>query len=220
MTLASRSPFAGDGTYMRVLPALSYRSKHVFLEGLQAGYRLFPWEDASTRPRLTLDLIAALRLQPGAERKKASLDAGLRLSYRLKPASLSVTFRQDVSGVHGGEEVGVKLSKRFRTGDFTFIPALEAEWQSRALANHLWGTTASQHQSALEDGYGGALPVYKLDTSVLNYGASLLSIYQFDKRWSLTGLFKARYLDHSVMDNPGIVHRLDLKAGLGLSYRF
>jgi len=220
MTMVSRSPFAGDGTYMRVLPALRYQNRRFVLRGLQAGYRLFPGDEKGKGPRLSLDVITALRLQPGAERKKASLDAGLRLTYRMRPAALSLTFRQDISGVHGGQEASARLSRPFRAGAFTFIPAVEAEWQSRTLANHLWGTSLSQHQKAAGQGFGDALPVYKIGGPVLNYGTSLVGVYRIGTRWSLSGLVKARFLDHRAADNPGIIHRTDLKAGLGLSYRF
>lgn len=217
--LLNVSPFAGDDAEVLPVPYISYRGERFYLEGLEAGYHLLK-PQRGPGPAFVLDMVTAARMTPGTSRDKVTVDAGLRLGVEGKYGSLSLTGLQDITGEHDGTELRAAYSYTFRSQDYFITPSIGASWQSRKLANHMWGVTPEQQAGMVEDGEDVILPIYSLPDSVLNYEAGLTAVYMLGDRLNLIGFSRASYLDKDVRDNPGIDKKYDLTVGFGIAYSF
>ena len=213
------SPFGAEGTNFNAFPYISYRGDRFYLQGLEAGYRLLPPPANGDDLHLSLDVIVAARTLAGSSRDKFSADAGARLGLHGGFGSLTATVLQDVTDTYNGQEISLGYSYRFTSGDLTVTPGIAAVWQSRKLANHMWGGTEKQRAKMREKG-DPVLPFYQLEDDVLNYAASLMAVYRVDNRWSLIAFGSGTYLDDKIRANPGITRKYDLTVGFGVGYSF
>ncbi len=213
------SPFGAEGTSFNAFPYISYRGERFYLQGLEAGYRLLPPPENADDLHLSLDVIVAARNLAGSSRDKITADAGARLGLHGGFGSLSATLLQDVTDTHNGQEISLAYSYSFTSDKLTVTPGIEATWQSRKLANHMWGVTEAQRDKMREKG-DPLLPFYQLSDDVINYSASLMAVYRFDDRWSIIAFGNGTYLDDKVRDNPGITRDYDLTVGFGIGYSF
>ena len=217
--LIYQSPFGAEGTSYNGVPYIAYRGERFYLEGTELGYHLMPAAEGAS-VYTTVDVIAAARMLPGSSRNKVTADAGLRLGLHGTFGSLTAGGLQDVTGTSDGQEVKVSYSYGFDHGDLNITPSVSAIWQSRKMANYMWGVTDAQHLKMIEDGKDAILPVYELQESVINYSASLMAMYRFSDNWSLIAFGSATYLDKAVRANPGITRDYDLMGGVGVAYSF
>ena len=213
------SPFGAEGTSFNAFPYVSYRGERFYLQGLEAGYRLLPAPENPDDLHLSLDVIVAARTIAGSSRDKITADAGVRLGLHGSFGSLTVTGLQDITDTYNGQEVSIGYSYSFTNDKLTVTPGVEATWQSRKLANHMWGVTEKQRDKMREKG-DPVLPFYQLSDDVINYSATVTAVYRFDNRWSAIAFGSSTYLDDKVRDNPGITRKYDLTVGLGIGYSF
>ena len=214
------SPFGAEGTSFNAFPYISYRGERFYLQGLEAGYRLLPPPQDADDLHLSLDVIVSARTLAGSSRDKFTADGGARLGLHGSFGSLTATFLQDVTDTHNGQEVSLGYSYRFTADKLTVTPGIKATWQSRKLANHMWGVTARQREKMIEDGKDAILPVYQLTDDVIKYSAELMAVYRVSNRWSVIAFGSGTYLDDKVRANPGITKKYDLTVGLGVGYSF
>jgi outer membrane protein len=213
------SPFGAEGTNFNAFPYISYQGERFYLQGLEAGYRLLPQPENRDDLHLSLDVIVAARNLAGSSRDKFSADAGARLGLHGSFGSLSASFLQDVTDTYNGQEVSLGYSYSFTGDKLTVTPGVEAIWQSRKLANHMWGVTEKQRDKMRDKG-DPLLPFYQLTDDVLNYSANVMAVYRIDDRWSAFAFGNATYLDGKVRDNPGITKDYDLTVAFGIGYSF
>ncbi|WP_262691907.1 MipA/OmpV family protein [Kordiimonas aestuarii] len=218
--LLYESPFGAEGTSFNAFPYVSYRGERFYLQGLEAGYRLLPPRGNPNDVHVSFDIIASARTLAGSSRDKITADAGVRLGLHGGFGSLTASFLQDVTDTHNGQEVSVGYSYSFRSGRLTVTPGISASWQSRKLANHMWGVTVKQRAKMIEDGKDAILPVYQLSDDVINYSAELTALYRVGDRWSVIAFGSSTYLDDKVWANPGITKKYDLTLGFGVGYSF
>jgi outer membrane protein len=224
--LAYRSPFEAENTnsngdekiHYTAVPYIAYRGDDFYLEGLEMGYHLMKPADG-TDLSLSVDVIASARMLPGQSRNKVTADAGLRLKFEGALGSLSLTGLQDVTGEHDGQEFKASYSYTFSGEKWSLTPSVGLSWQSKGLADHMWGVTAEQQVKMIEKN-DPVLPLFTVGDSVLNYEASVFAMYRMSNSWSVIAFGGVTFLDKKTKANPGINEDLDATIGLGLSYSF
>ncbi|WP_417449271.1 MipA/OmpV family protein [Kordiimonas sp.] len=220
LTLVNESPLGAEGTSFNAFPYISYRGDRFYLQGLEAGYRLLPPPENQDDLHLSLNVIVAARTLAGSSRDKITADAGIKAGLHGSFGSVTATVLQDITDTHNGQEVSLGYNYSFRSDKLVITPGISVKWQSRKLANHMWGVTARQREKMIEDGKDAILPVYQLSDDVINYSAELMALYRIDDRWSVIGFANSTYLDSKVRENPGITKKYDLTIGLGVGYSF
>ncbi|TNE67547.1 MAG: MipA/OmpV family protein [Alphaproteobacteria bacterium] len=213
------TPFAAEDDQYMAVPYVAYRGERFFIEGTELGFHLMqPSEDADIA--LSVDLIAAARMQPGKSRDKVSADLGLRARLDGPYGSVTLTALRDVTDTYNGTELAAAYAYDFVVGNrLVLSPSIGVKWQSRKLANHMWGVTEAQHDRMVEKG-DTVLPVYQLSGSVLNVEAGLTAVYRLADSWTLIGFTQASRLDKDIRANPGIDKKHELTMGLGIAYNF
>lgn len=217
--LFNDSPFAAEDSEINAVPYIAYRGERFYLEGLEAGFRLLPPAEGDG-PSLSLDVIAAARMQPGTSRDKVTADVGLRAGLHGSFGSLTVTGLYDITDTFSGIEARADYSYTFTSDKLFITPKVGAVWQQKKTANYMWGVTQEQQDKMIADNKSVILPVYQLDDFAVNYEGSLTAVYQMTDRVSLISFVSGTYLDKDIRDNPGIDKRYNLTAGFGVAYNF
>ncbi|WP_308909091.1 MipA/OmpV family protein [Pseudokordiimonas caeni] len=213
------TPFAAEDNEFQAVPYVAYRGDRFFIDATALGYHLIkPDEEAGLS--FGLDVIAAARMLPGESRNKVTADMGLRASIGGGMGRLDLTALQDVTDTHNGTELSAIYEYDFQITDkFTLSPSVGVTWQSRKLANHMWGITQKQQDRMIEKDKP-VLPLYALSGSVVNYQGGLTAVYGLSDSWTLIGFAEGAYLDKDIRDHPGIDKKYELTLGFGLAYNF
>lgn len=214
------SPFVGEKTEIRVFPYVSYSGDRVYLRGLEAGYKAIKPQRGAPGAQVSFDMMVRARPQPGSSRDGFSLDAGARFGVDTSIGTVALTALQEVSGKHDGLELELGLSRRFSGADWAITPSLSVAWQSRGLANYLWGVSAADRLDMVVSGTNALLPAFELDGSVVNANAGLVASYDLTARWSMVLFGRATWLGSNARENPWIDNRMDASVGLAVAYAF
>lgn len=220
-TIVRNSPFKGEKINVLPFPILDYSSDTVFLRELKAGYHIKKVENPK-KGGLYLDGFIGARIRPGDARKKITADLGLRTGYQHPLGAVSVTLLQDVSATSNGQEVSVSYAFTFVTKNkkMFFIPQFSASWQSRKMANYLWGIDTETSLKSISNNDPVILDPFEITTSVINLSAGFTHVYKFNNHWSSLISAKAAMLDNKIKQNPAIERDFDYSFVVAATYTF
>lgn len=219
MGLYRTTPFQAEDNEINAFPYLAYRGERFFIRGRQLGVHIRQANDTSDLD-VFLDAVASPRMLPGSSRNKVTADAGVRLGLDGTFGTLSLEALHDVTGTSNGMELALGYSYALTTGKLRLTPSIGVTWQDKDLANYLWGTTPDQQARMVEKGKDVILPVFQPGTSVVNYEAGVMAVYDLNNKISLVAFTNATFIDTDIRTNPGIDKRHTLSVGLGLAYNF
>lgn len=220
-TVVQNSPFRGEKISVTPIPVIDYSSKNLFFRGLRAGYHIKKVQNPREGGFFT-DVFLSPRFRPGQSRKNLSLDFGIAAGYQAPYGAITFTMQPEITGGSGGTELAAEYAFTFVTSNRKqlFIPALKMTWQSRELANYLWGIDEATYLKTLANPDETVLEPYRLNRSVLNFSAAMTHVYKIDEHWNTMALAKITALDDDIIENPAIERQFDYSFIFGFAYTF
>lgn len=219
-TVVQNSPFRGEKISVTPIPVIDYSSKNLFFRGLRAGYHIKKVQN----PReggFFADVFLSPRFRPGKARKNLSLDFGVATGYQAPLGAVTFSMQPNITG-GAGTELAAEYAFTYVTQNRKqlFIPALKITWQSRALADYMWGITEETYLKTLANIDETVLEPYQISQSVVNLSASMTHVYKIDEHWNTMALAKVTALDDDILENPAIERQFDYSFILGFAYSF
>ncbi len=215
--VSQHSPFNSASARTLPIPFISIKQGAFYVEGLETGFRLEKDLDGITP---SVDLFVAARSPQGRDREKLSADAGARISFDTKLGKLSGEFRHDITDKFNGSEIIARYSVPFSIGNFTFTPAVQANWLDQKAANYMYGVTAAQRARMIRKKRGVILPVAPITDEALNLGGDISMAVQLSERLTLIALVGGAYLDKSIQKSAAVEQKWEAQSALGMTYRF
>ncbi len=218
-TVASDSPYVGEGTRLRAFPFIGWEGERAYLRGLDLGLQLLdrgPWSlDVALSARLdgfeAKDLDAARLAAAGVDRARLDdrsdgVDASLSARWRGDAIELRAEARHDVSGASEGSELRLRAGWPLQAGAWRWTPYLQGSWLSSDLADYYYGVAADETTA------GGA--AYRADSAwVPEAGLGLNR--GFRSGWFLLANLRYAALPDALADSPLLQD--DAEAGLFLA---
>jgi outer membrane protein len=215
-------PYVGADAEIQPIPILEFYSGRWFVQGIRAGYRFVDTES------IDFDIRARIRfsgLDPddspfldGMEERRETVEVGLGLDWELARAlggafELELRAFADVLGRSDGFESSIDLGWRrvLGPGKAILLPAVGMVYQSSDQVDYYYGVRP-------EEALPGR-PVYE-GSAVFNPRASVLFVYRFTQRWSLTTLASVDFFDDEIKSSPIIDQSSELFGLIGLAYSF
>jgi outer membrane scaffolding protein for murein synthesis (MipA/OmpV family) len=215
--LSQHSPFNSASSQTLPIPLISIKQGAFYFETAEAGIH-FDKDLGGITP--SLDLFVAARSPLGQDRQKLSADAGARISFNTKLGRLSGEVRHDATDKFSGSEIIARYSVPFSFGNFTFTPAVQANWLDQKAANYMYGVTAAQRARMIRKKRGVILPVAPITDEALNLGGDISMAVQLSERLTLIALVGGTYLDKSIHKSPAIEQKWEAQSMLGMTYKF
>jgi outer membrane protein len=152
--------------------------------------------------KLSIDEIAS---------RKWAINAGIRGHYFLSNGELQLTFQQDISKVHKGNQLGLEYSHGWLLHDFRLGARIGINWKSARLINYYYGV--SQRDTPLTEFYfkgkSGWQPYMSLNVQK-----------PINENWSWLASMGYRWLPNSLTSSPLIEQNNIRRIFLGVAYRF
>lgn len=220
-TVVQNSPFRGEKISVIPIPVVDYSSKNIFIRGLRAGYHVLK-VDNPRKGGIFLDTFLSPRFRPGDARRNLSLDFGIASGYQSKMGTVSFSVQPDLFNGGGGAELAAEYSFPYQTENrkHLFIPAVKITWQSRELAEYMWGIDQQTHEKTLANPDETVLEPYAMNQSVINLSGAITHVYRIDEHWNTLVLAKATILDGDILANPAIERQFDYSFIFGFAYTF
>jgi outer membrane protein len=189
--------------------------ERAFFSFLHPANILIPIESSATdSPALpTEDLLnnqRSLSINDIASRKWA-VNGGIRGHYFLSNSEWQLTFQQDVSNVHKGQQIRLEYSHRWLWRDFRLGLRIGTDWKSTRLIDYYYGV--SQRDTDLTELYFNGKSGWQTYLSV-NLQKSI------NENWSWLVNIGHQKLPDSLISSPLIEKNIIQNIFLGVAYRF
>ena len=211
----STNPYVGQGTELVPYPSVTYRSGPLSIGTFGLSYEGIETNrlsiSAGISPRFSgLYSTDAPQLK-GIDRKITG-DLALSAAFEFSPAFKSeMTFRQEVTGEHNGQELILDMHYGTTFGDITVEASAGAAWQSSDLSSYIWGVSSTESRPNRR--------AYTPGSVVIPY-ASISAVMPFTERWTLVSTLRADFLPDEVSNSPIIDQNNIYSAAFGLTYSF
>ena len=160
-------------------------------------------EDIQTpQSNLSIDEIAS---------RKWAITGGIRGHYFLSNGEWQLTFLQDISTVHKGQQVGIEYSHRWLWHSFRLGLRIGSDWKSATLIDYYYGV--SQRDTDLSEFY------FKGQSGWQTY-LSINAQKPINENWSWLANIGYRRLPNSLTNSPLIEQNNIRNLFLGVAYRF
>ena len=143
--------------------------------------------------------------------RKWAINGGIRAHYFVSNGEWQVTFQQDISNVHKGQQVGLEYSHRWLWHSFRLGLRIGSDWKSTRLIDYYYG-------------------VSKRDTDITTFYFNGKSGWQtylsinaqkpINENWSWLANIGYRWLPNSLTSSPLIEQDNIRNVFLGVAYRF
>lgn len=206
--------YAGKDAEVIGLPFVQGQYGDFFFQGLTLGWSFLKEERyrVSLLGNFRLNSLEASDLEPrlDIEERKRTFEGGVGITMPLSEhLVLDAHALADVLDRHGGYELGLRLSRPSIVGDFVLVPSIGASLLSEDFTAYYYG---------LKPGEAGFAAGYEPGNVVVpQLGFS--AFYPLNTRWTLTGLFGARYLGSDIEDSPLVDAEWESTVFIGASYR-
>lgn len=153
-------------------------------------------------PSLSIDEIAS---------RKWAVNAGFRGHYFLSNGEWQLSFKQDISNVHKGQQVGLQYSHRWVWHDFRFTLRTGTDWKSARLIDYYYGVSQrdTNNTELYFDGKSGWQTYLSINTTK-----------PINENWSWLTKIGYRRLPNSLTNSPLIEKNSIRNVFLGVAYRF
>jgi outer membrane protein len=216
--LVYRSPFKGEGVSVFPIPIVVARRGAAYIDGLEAGVTYAPAPNGDYA--FSVDAFVAARALPGESREQITADLGVRASLAAPAGTVSVDYRRDVTGEFDGGEAVFRYEFTVPVGRVLVTPGLQAAWQDRATADHMYGVSADQRRKMIDDGAKVVPALFDVREGGVNLGADLTVLWPVSDRIVAVAQVGGAYLGDSVRENPGLRDDFEVQALIGVGYRF
>lgn len=207
--------YVGDNDAAGGVPLIGYRGDGFSIGTNGASVTLFDRGDA------TLDVFAAPRFfaltdvdtpeLDGIDRD-ITIDLGLRYSVDIRPRTkLDLSFAQEVTGEHDGQEVDARLSQGFQLGPVPLTAFAGVTWQSEDLSRYVYGVFPNEARV----GRPAFVPGAATTPYVGIRGAVPLS-----ERARFVGTLRVDFLGSDIADSPIVDEDTAVSLGVGVQFAF
>ncbi len=225
-TMASDSPYAGEGTKVIPIPLVSYEGERFYFRGITAGWRLTNSDsfELSALGKLRFDGFSVDDLgraelarngidQRQLEDRDFAFDLGLGAKWSGSAGELELEVLADASDRSGGQEATLQYGYPIELGKGVLTPQVGATWQSKDMANYYYGTLDTEVARGAVDYKPGAV-------TIGHVGASYFR--PIGQKWALMGVVKYSSLPDEIKDSPLVEPDTDGTASIfvGLSRGF
>lgn len=152
----------------------------------------------------------SLSIEDIASRKWA-INGGLRGHYFLSNGEWQLTFQQDISNVHKGQQVGLQFSHKWQWHEFRLGVRIGTDWKSARLIDYYYGV--SQKDTEFSNLYFNGESGWQTYMSI-NVQKPI------NKHWSWLANIGYRRLPVSLTNSPLIEQNTIRNVFLGIAYRF
>ena len=218
---ATYSPnvYKGGDTEVTPFPLFSYDNGHLFVEGVEAGYRLMPKGSMSNivlfvayDPR-TLDASES----DDADVKKlddrdSSFMGGVAYVLTSGNAQFRIGAGTDIGSVHNGMYAETRASYHIPMGPIGLIPAIGYSFNSDKLNEHLYGVSAAEATKTRFDEFN---PNWSG-----RYFVGLSGYMYLSKNLRVTGGVRYENLDSEIEESPILASTTSVMGNVGVSYTF
>jgi len=220
--IAAPRPYVGADANIQAIPIVELYSGRWFVQGIRAGYRIVDTEsidfDVRARFRFSgLDPDDSPFLE-GMEERRETVEAGFGLDWEFARAlggafELELRAFADVLGRSDGFESSADLAWRkvFGPGKVILVPAVGMVYQSSDQVDYYYGVRPEEARPGR--------PPYR-GSSVYNPRASVLLVYRFMQRWSVTTLVSVDFFDDEIESSPIVDQSTEAFGLVGLAYSF
>ena len=122
-----------------------------------------------------------------------------------------LSFHQDLSGEHDGQEVELGLGYRWWMLGFEWRPKVSVTWMSEDMVDYFYGVSAREARADR--------PVYS-PGSAFEVGAQLLIERPFWERFTWVGMVEIATFDSEITDSPLVDEDYEFEAVVGVTYSF
>ncbi len=137
--------------------------------------------------------------------------AGAEASITLAGVETSLTFLQDVSGEHDGQQVDLEVGYEWTAAGFIFHPEVSLTWMSADMVDYLYGVGV--HEARPDR------PAYAPDASY-EASAQLLIRRPIFGNFSIIGRLEATTYGSEITDSPIVEEDYSFEGALGVAYSF
>ncbi len=209
----TESPYKGAGYQVWGFPSITYMGRRLSVFGPRISYLLSgsdAWSlSAAGQVRFrALDPDDSKELE-GMEERGVTFEAGLRLRWR-GPHKMEAGLgaMTDVLGEHGGQDIGVDVSRPTRFGKWILSPSFGVLWQSPNLSAHYYGVKESEAREGRPEYSPG---------STWTYGPNLGITCQVLDPWIITGSVGLECLGAGIADSPIVGRRVLFRGFFGIA---
>jgi outer membrane protein len=210
-----QSPYRGYGNKTRALPWVMYNGSRFRFVGTTADLKL-----GALGP-VSFDLRAKYAddgyegsdapVLNGMEKRKGGFWAGAHAMWRNPYADLSLEWLTDASGNSSGQTVKLLAEHRFKTGRFTFVPYLGANWMSSNYVDYYFGVRQNEVTAQRAAYHGG---------STTNLMGGLRTDYSLTQNQSLFLDLRVTHFGSGITDSPLVDRSSAAAVRAGYLYRF
>lgn len=144
-------------------------------------------------------------------KRKFALDVGLRFHKYVEDSEWTLTFLQDASGVHDGQQLALEYKYGFSVNQWRFGTAAKLTWKSSNLIDYYYGLDESDNVD-LSQYYRGSSGIYpSLRISVA---------HPISDQWQWFAYAKYEFLDNGMTNSPLVDENQVTTLFTGVSYRF
>jgi MipA family protein len=200
------SPYAGEGTRVRVFPQFGYNGERMFLRGLSGGVHAYSTD------RFTLDAMLSLRLYGfdisdlgrtelltnGLDANLLSdrddgLDAGLRATYHTEYGAIGLEGKHDISAASEGYEISLDYSRTWQFERTAITATAGANWLSSKLTDYYFGILDEEVARGVADYSPGSAVVPRVGlTAIHRIGSS---------KWQFLGAIEYQFLPEELRES-------------------
>ncbi|EJN03572.1 MipA/OmpV family protein [Herbaspirillum sp. YR522] len=210
-----QSPYRGYGNKTRALPWLMYNGSRLRFAGTTADLKLGSLGPVSfdLRAKYADDGYEAgdAPVLSGMEERKGGFWAGAHAMWRNPYADLSLEWLTDASGHSSGQTVKLLAEHRFKSGRFTFVPYLGANWMSSNYVDYYFGVRQNE-ATAQRAAYRGG--------STTNLLGGLRTDYSLTQSQSLFLDVRMTHFGSGITDSPLVDRSHAAAVRAGYLYRF
>ena len=210
------SPYKGAGARFDLQPLYLYEGERAFLHSGRAGLKLLD------TPEHRFDLFVDKRLEgfqankiapsvAGMAMRSSSTDVGLAYSYRQSWGTLQAELLFDAANTSKGNEAKLGYSYEWRSGLWTWRPAVSLSLRDAKLNNYYYGVLpgeATATRAAYAPGAGA------------NASAGVYGSYALTPHWQLLGGVSATVLSGGIKNSPIVQKRVLPAIYVGATYDF
>lgn len=214
---SSPRPYVGAENSRIVAPLIELSYGRLYVQGIQAGYRLIDSD------RFSVDARAGIvfnGLDPddsdyleGMNKRRPTIEGGFVFDWKPGKYRLSTSAYTDLLGRSYGQQAAVDFSRtwtfnRYRWG---LTPSVGVVWQSSNFVDYYYGVTPEEARPGRPPFRGH---------SVVNFRSSLFGFFFINMRIRLVGLIRIQRLDNEIFDSPIVDKQRGIFGLVGITYRF
>lgn len=221
--ISMQKAYAGVSRDNKVLPMLTYESKHLKLSGPNLDIKL-PGVQLSESQHLNFGLTYKFfgggigyeasdsPALVGMEERKAGRWAGAKMEWKNDLADVNLEWLTDAASASKGQRVNLSVGQKWMLGrSWMLAPSIGAEWVDNKYVDYYYGVRSNE-ATAGRAAY--------LGTATVNTEISLMTMYRLDKQQSLILTVGVKSLGKEIKDSPIVDRSTENRVMLGYTYRF